>query len=113
MTGLGLNDYEEENLRTLVLGNCELRLNGIRETLLEKETSAGKSKIAIPENFPEGFEEILENVSNNDNEISLNGFMTINGDYLWVNWKIKFEKFEFLWDTHVTVDEWKHGNLPR
>lgn len=106
-----IDSYDEENLGQLVLGNCKLKLKNIRRTFLEKESAEGNSKINFPVNFPDGFEEVLENISSNDNELKLSGFMTIDGNYVWISWHIEFDAFEFLWNNHVTLKAWKQGAL--
>lgn len=106
-----LDDYKEENLPSLILGDCVLKLNEIRHSSLAVETIKGKISIEFPNKFPEQFEEILKNVSLHDNEISFEGFTTIDGIYQWTIWKLDFESFEFTWDRHITADEWKKGKV--
>ncbi len=111
--GAWLAHYEEQNLPLgLVIGNCELKLCKIRHSLLALGTIQGDQIIKFPDDFPENFKEILKNVSHHDNEISLEGFMTINEKDQWIIWKLDFENFEFNWRNHVTVDEWKNGSIP-
>lgn len=100
-----ISDFSEENLPAMVLGNCELHLNNVVESKLLKETEAGMVGIKFPEDFPGDLGEILESESKSDTEISLNGLMTVNDRYCWVNWKIKFETFSFAWEKHVVNDE--------
>ncbi len=113
-----LDNYEEENLPSLVLGSCVLTLNGVYHSSLEVEKNKGNIKLDFSDTFPKQFKEILENVSQNDNEISFKGFTPINGtnennvSYQWTIWKLCFESFEFTWSTSITVDEWENGSIP-
>lgn len=100
-----ISDLSEQNLPAMVLANCELKLNGISESKLLKETEAGMVGIKFPSDFPGDLNEILESESTNDNEISLNGLMTIKDRYCWVNWKLRFESFEFAWEKQIENDD--------
>ena len=105
-------DFHEGNTNSLILGNCRLKLYGIRKNYLEVETEKDKNLIDFPDNFPQGLEVILQNFSENDNQLIISGVLDIDNRSKWINWMIEFDNFQFSWDNHVTSEEWKNGKLP-
>lgn len=107
--------YFEDIINPLVLGHCELKLIGIQSSFLERTDKENKVVISFPTNFPNTFNKmhsILENKSPSDKVIIISGLLEHDPLDWWISWYIEFDCFEFSWDNHITVDEWKKGALP-
>jgi len=107
-----IDNYKEENLGCLVLGFCQLKLNGIfKSNFINNKDENIPSLISI-ELFLKGLEEVLENSSENDFKFLMSGFVTLEKNYFWASWLFEFANFEFSWDSHVTVEDWRNGFTP-
>ena len=107
-----LENYEEKNLDGLILGQCKLELSGIIKTTFEIITDQETKITEIPEDFQSRLEIIGENDSKNDNHLRIGSIINYEEKSAWSNWNLRFIKFDFYWNNHVTFEEWKNGAIP-
>lgn len=107
-----LENYKEENLDGVILGNCRLKLVGIINTTFEIETDGKTMVTEFPKDFQSKFDIIGDNDSENDNHLRIGSIMNYDGKLIWSNWNLDFNKFELYWTKHISDEEWKNGAIP-
>lgn len=109
-----LTDFKEKNLGLLIIGASKVVLKNVKsEKCTEEQTKNVVSEISIiPDDFLAQLGTIGENVSTSDNRIRIGVFYIKSPKYKWINLEFEFSDFEFIWDNHVTQDEWLQGKLP-